>query len=383
MSDIKQISQIKILHIGDVHLDTPYVDLPPEKSDERRRGLRATFMKMMDYVRNAGINYVLISGDLFDLDCATNSTAELLVREFRNCPDAKFIIAPGRYDHYKGNPIYESGRLPDNCYVFSSSELSRFDFDEDRLTVYGWAFLDEDMVENPIYQAKVDDVSKINLVCGYADLAAEVGSRNCPIGAADLKAFGADYYAFGSRHDGGEFVNINDSLYGYSGAPESIGYADPGVGGAIQLTVRYDDGELSMDAKNMTFGQIVFKSEIIDVKGVDSNNEIVNIVSRLVSEKKYGAETALRVELTGYIDPRFIVPKNLGSDALGLYSFELIDKTVPLYGTEGFKRDMSVKGEVYRQLLPLLQSDDEEQRLLASRAFREALAALENRDIET
>ena len=125
------------------------------------------------------------------------------------------------------------------------------------------------------------------------------------------------------------------------------------------------------------------ESEIIDVTGVDSNNEIVNIVSRLVSEKKYGAETALRVELTGYIDPRFIVPKNLGSDALGLYSFELIDKTVPLYGTEGFKRDMSVKGEVYRQLLPLLQSDDEEQRLLASRAFREALAALESRDIET
>jgi DNA repair exonuclease SbcCD nuclease subunit len=383
MSEAMRIPQIKILHIGDIHIDTPYATLPPEKSDERRRGLRSTFMKMMDYVRNAGINYVLISGDLFDLECATNTTAELLVREFRNCPDTKFIIAPGRFDHYENNPIYESGRLPQNCFVFNSSQLSRFDFDNDRITVYGWAFMEENFIENPIYEKKVDDVSKINLVCGYADLGADLNSVTAPIATADLKKFGADYYAFGSRHDGGEFQSINDALYGYCGAPESIGYDDAGVGGAIQLTIRYNDGELSMDAKNMTFGQIVFKSETIDITGVDNNNEIVNIISRLVSEKKYGAQTVLRVELTGEIDPRFIVPKNLGSDALGLYHFDLIDKTMPLYNTASLKRDMSVKGEVYRQLLPLLKSADEEERLTAARAFREALAALENREIDT
>ena len=89
------------------------------------------------------------------------------------------------------------------------------------------------------------------------------------------------------------------------------------------------------------------------------------------------------MELVGSIDPRFIVPKNLGSDAFGLYSFEIIDKTMPLYGTESLKRDMSVKGEIYRQLLPMLLSEDEEERLVAAIAFREGLAALENREIET
>jgi hypothetical protein len=102
-----------------------------------------------------------------------------------------------------------------------------------------------------------------------------------------------------------------------------------------------------------------------------------------VSDKKYGAETALRVELCGYISPRFIVPKNLGSDAFGLYTFDIIDKTMPLYGTESLKRDMTVKGEIFRKLLPMLESTDEEERLLAARAFREGLAALESREIET
>ena len=91
MSEKTQATVLKFLHCGDIHLDTPFTGLSPEKSDERRIGLRQSFMKMMDYVRGAGVNYVLISGDLFESDCATNSTAELLIREFRNSPESMII----------------------------------------------------------------------------------------------------------------------------------------------------------------------------------------------------------------------------------------------------------------------------------------------------
>ena len=383
MNEKQEASQLKFLHCADIHLDIPYFGLTPEQSDERRRGLRQTFIKMMEYVHNSGIDYVLISGDLFNTEYATNGTAELIIRELRNCRDTKFIIAPGKSDAYEDNPIYTSGRLPDNCFVFSSDKLSRFDFDDDRVTVYGWAFLGQSIRENPLYDRSVDDISKINIVCGYADVDGEVGSDSCPISTADLKRFGADYYAFGSHHEGGDFVKLDDSMYGYAGALECTGFDDPGIGGAKLISVKYRSGELSIDAKNMSFGQIVFKKETMDITGIDSNNEIINRISRLIGEKKYGAETALRVELVGYIDPRFIVPANLGSDAFGLYSFEIFDKTMPTFGTESLKRDMSVKGEIYRQLLPMLESESEEERLIAARAFREGLAALENREIDT
>ncbi len=382
MGEKKQASGLKFLHCADIHLDTPYIGLSPEKSDERRRGLRATFMRMMEYVRTGGVDYVLMSGDVFDTQYATNSTAELLIREFRNCPNTKFIIAPGKHDCYENNPIYTSGRLPDNCFVFDSEKLSRLDFVDDKLVIYGWAFVKNSLTESPLYDSRVDDVSKINIVVGYADLDSPLGSDMCPISTADLKKFGADYYALGSHHEGSEFVSLDDSLYGYSGSLECTGFDEPGMGGAKVIMVKYDGGELSIDAKNMSFGQIHFKTEIIDITGVNTNNEIINRVSRLVSDKKYGAETALSVELVGYIEPRFIVPRNLGSEAFGLYSFDIIDKTMPLYGTESFKRDMTVKGEIYRQLLPMLESESEEERLIAARAFREGLAALENREID-
>ena len=187
MSEKTQSTVLKFLHCADVHLDTPFAGLTPEKSDERRVGLRQNFMKMMDYVRGAGINYVLISGDLFETECATNSTAELLIREFRACSDTKFIIAPGKHDCYEGNPIYTSGRLPSNCYVFTSDKIDRFDFEEDMVVVYGWAFVNESITESPLYDRTVGDSSKINIVCGYADLDAPVGSDGCPISTADLK----------------------------------------------------------------------------------------------------------------------------------------------------------------------------------------------------
>ena len=102
----------------------------------------------------------------------------------------------------------------------------------------------------------------------------------------------------------------------------------------------------------------------------------------MISKKKYDSETALKIVLTGYVDPYFSLPKNIENDAFGLYYFKLIDKTLPLFNTEHFKRDMSVKGEIFRQFYPLLTGEDEEQRLVAAQAFRIALAALENREIE-
>ena len=382
MSEKREGKKLKFLHCSDIHLDTPYAGMTPEKGDERKRELRATFMRMMEFVRERGIDYVLISGDLFDTKYATNTTAEILIREFRNCPDTKFIIAPGKHDCYENNPIYLSGRLPDNCYVFESDTLSRFFFEEDRVTVYGWAFKTDSLKNSPLYENHVDDISQINIVCGYADLDGAIDSDSCPISVADMNKFGADYYAFGSRHAKTEFVKRGGSMYSYSGSLECTGFDEPSIGGVKLLNIDYNDGELAIDGKHVSFGHLQFVTETIDITGVNANNEITNRISRLISSKKYGIDTALRVELVGAVEPRFAVPKNLECDAFGLYYFAVIDKTVPLYNTESFKRDMSVAGEIYRRLLPMMESVDEEERAVGSLAFRVALAALENRVID-
>lgn len=383
MSERENDIRIKFMHAGDIHLDTPVIGMTPEKSDERKREIRAAFMRFMEFVRSEEADFVLISGDLFDVEFVTNTTAEIMIREFRNCPLTHFIIAPGKYDPYKGNPIYASGRLSENCHVFSSSTLDRFDFPEKNVTVYGWGFETPVMTVNPLYDRRVDDISKINIVCGYADLDAEVGSQMCPISTQDLKKFGADYYALGSRHERCDFTEVEASIYSYPGSLESIGFDEPGIGGVNRFAVSYKKGEISIGTKKpAVFGHLEFKTETIDISGISQKGEIVNRISRLISDKKYGQDTALRIVLEGKIDPRFIIQSHLESDAFGLYFFEIIDKTLPLLGTERLARDMSSAGEIYRTLLPMMESEDEEQRLVGARAFRIGLAALEGRDAD-
>ena len=381
MSENKK-TRLKFLHCSDIHLDTPFVGLSAEKNEERRRMLRGSFVKMMQYVREAGINIVLMSGDLFDVEYATNTTAEVLIREFKSCPDTYFVIAPGKHDYYVGNPIYSSGRLPKNCYVFSSDSLSRFDFEGYNITVYGWAFMSDKMTSAPITDRKVDDSSRVNILCAYADLNGDIDSTSCPLTTADLKRFGADYYALGSRHEAGRFVTVGASKYSYCGALECTGFEESGLGGANLITIDYSEGEVAIETKSVKFGHVEFVTEELDVTGVNTQAEIINRISSMISSKKYDHETALRVELVGYVEPHFSVPKSIENDAFGLYYFKMTDKTLPLYGTEYLKRDMSVKGEIFREFYPMLTSEDEQERLITARAFRVALAALENREIE-
>lgn len=381
MAELKKTTHLRFLHCSDIHLDTPFTGLSMEKSDERRRELRETFQDMMRYVQERKVNAVLISGDLFDIRYATNQTAELLIREFENCSDTIFVISPGASDPYLSNPIYSSGRLPANVHVFSKGSLERFDFENWDVTVYGWAFQNGEMVENPLFEKKVDDSSRVNIVCGYADLDGPMDSRCAPISERDLAQFGADYYALGSRHEASDFRKVGDSIYSYCGAPECTGFEESGLGGVNLLVIDYRDGELSVDVKRLALGHKKFVTEVIDITGVNTSGEIVARISRLICDKKYDTETALRVELVGNVDPYFIVGKNLESDAFGLYFFDLVDKTMPLYGTDHFLREMTAEGEVFRQMLPLLKSENEEERLVHARALRVALLALAGKEI--
>ena len=382
MSQTTEQKHIKILQCSDIHLDLPFVGLSAEKSEERRRELRNSFARMMQYVRDRGVDVVLMCGDIFDTAYATNTTAEVLIREFRNCSEAKFIITPGVSDAYENNPIYTSGRLPSNCHVMTEETLSRYDIDDLNLSIYGWGFRTDSIKEDPIYERHVDDESRINIVCGYADLDPLIGSDKCPIMTQDLKNFGADYYALGSRHQASNTERVGAAFYTYCGSLECTGFDDPGIGGANLIIIDDKEQGISIDVRKLTFGHLCFHTEKIDVTGVDAYNEIINRISRLISDKKYGLESALRIELVGEVDPRFIIPKALDSEAFGLYYFDLIDKTLPTYKTEKFRRDMTIKGEVFRTLLPMLEGDDEDDRLIAARALRVSLAALEGRDID-
>lgn len=373
---------LRVLQFSDLHLDAPFDGLSEDKSALARDGLRAAFDGMMSKIRECDIRLVLIPGDLFDNRYVTNGTAEMLIREMRSCPETTFVIAPGKADLYAENPIYASGRLPANCHVFSGPMLSSFDLDEFRVTVYGWAYHPDLHGECPLRDRHVENSSRINIVCAYADLDGKVDGDECLVSSEDLKAFGADFYAFGSRHDANTFNTVGSAVYAYSGAPTSTGFDNVGKGDPNYVVMDLEDGNISINLKPIPFDGLRLYNDELDITGVDTKSEIINRMAGLINEKHYGAKSAIRLSLVGDVDPHFAVPQNFESETFGLFYFRVEDKTLPLYGTDHFLRDMTAAGEIYRKLLPYMKSENEEERLVSARAFRVALMTLEGKNTD-
>lgn len=370
---------IKILHTGDVHLDSPFSRMSIEKSEERRGELRATFSSMMRYAREKDVDIILIPGDLFDRDFATSATAELLSREFSAMPKCRIVISPGNHDPYTPGGIYAPGRLPKNVHVFRSEALSYIAFEDLGVTVYGWAFCSDTHSYSPIADAHVAQTKTLNLLSCHCDLDAPL-SKYCPVTLHDIEAFGAHYAALAHRHIPGEVKKVGKTTYAYCGCPEGRSFDECGVGGAYLVTARHSSAGWSVESERLQFARRRYASVKIDVSGAERGDAAARAISECIRKNSYGEETALRVTLTGNVAPTFTFPTKIDPREVGLYMIEVRDETAPLYDSEYLERDMTVRGELYRYLRPALTSGKPEERERAARALRIGLAALSRAD---
>ena len=136
--------------------------------------------------------------------------------------------------------------------------------------------------------------------------------------------------------------------------------------------------------KIMNYGEIspeeIFarnESEL-DVSGVLSTDDIKAKISELASERGYGKNTSLRLSLIGTVPFDLAINKRLlEKSSLDLYELEIKDLTTRMPDAEQLKGDPSLRGEIYRMLLPRLESDDLTEKKRATEALWLALCAID------
>ena len=72
---------IRFLHGADFHLDSAFGALPPGQAAARRRESRELALRLADYVKEHGIDLVLLAGDLFDSASPFRETGEQLAAD--------------------------------------------------------------------------------------------------------------------------------------------------------------------------------------------------------------------------------------------------------------------------------------------------------------
>lgn len=371
---------VKILHCGDIHLDSPFSRLDLERSEIRQNELRGTFTSMMLYARTQGADLVLIAGDLFESGFASKKTVAIITEQFAGMPDCKFVISPGNHDPYTAGSVYATCKFPDNVYIFDSEELSCFTFDDIGADIYGWAFTSPSYYRSPLMGKRSDDTGRLKLLCAHCDITSPI-SKYCPLTVKDLTDFGFDYAALGHVHTASGIERSGNTYYGYSGCPEGRSFDEPGMGGAYFVTVSRGDGEPDINVNRVKFSRRRYETERIDITGAADLVEARAKLSARISEKKYGSETILRAIFEGSVAPSLSGIESLAAQFENLFMLEVIDKTLPVFDGGKLAQDMTVRGELYRYLLPVLSEGSAREREVASMALRYGLAALDGINI--
>jgi len=370
----------KIIHTADVHLDAPFSLLDVQKSQIRKNELRDTFASIILLAKSEKADLVLIAGDLFDSGFVTKETMSLLVSLFSSAPECRFVIAPGNHDYMWGRSPYKKEGFPSNVYIFDQEHLSCFSFPEIGADVYGYAFASDSYTENPLAEKVVLDRSKVNILVAHADVAGR--SKYCPISISDIAKSGFDYIALGHIHQGGKINTAGTTYYAYSGCPEGRSFDECGAKGVIIAELSKNTGKLSASFSNKRTGKRRFEKISVDITGVTDREMLLSRIKTAVEKEGYGPDVLLRVRLTGRISPEITLsPEKLEANAVGVFYLEVEDASLPLLNYEELKNDISIRGAFFRELLPLLENGNEEERRTAADALRYGLAALDGNDI--
>lgn len=376
------INMIKILHCADLHLDSPFRQKSIEKSRIRREELKKTFLSLITYIKTAGIDICLIAGDLFDSNFVTDSTAELVRREFAEASGCRFVISPGNHDPYTANSVYSSVCFSDNVYIFKKSELECFSFTDIETDVYGYAFTSGTLESNPFAGKRPLRPERINLLCAHGDTSSPI-SVYCPVTREDILRGGFDYVALGHIHSTTGIEHEGNTWFGYSGCLEGRDFGEPGHHGAMVASIEKTYAVCRISVNGIRFSRRRYETCRLDITGCGDMSAVEEKIHNAMQEKRYGGDTILRIELCGEVPADLVIDiASLSRRLNGLvFELEITDRTLPLYDGEYLENDPTVRGEFYRKLLPLLREGTPEERAEAAQALRMGLAALRGEDI--
>ena len=188
---------MKFVHIADVHFDMPFTVLAKNGfSEQRRIGQRDAFLKMINYIKENNIEYLFISGDLYEHQYVRKSTIEYINNCFKQIPNTRIYISPGNHDPYLKNSYYNKFEWNENVHIFTDFER----VNNNGINIYGYGFTD-------FYSKKVElpqdlDNSKTNILVMHADLngtTREFGEYNSIL-ESELQKTNFDYIALGHIH---------------------------------------------------------------------------------------------------------------------------------------------------------------------------------------
>ena len=240
-----QKNELSFIHLSDVNIGiTPDEDMPWHA--DRYNEIKKTFKDIISYANKQNIDFILLSGDLFN-HVPNEKDLEELDAVCGLLNDTCVIYSTGDMDYLKQDSpllnyefqstIYVIGRdrLPQNVdtdsrfYAVRSEQASYMldclRFEKLNLDIYGVSYFDKKHSIPSLSGIVAADENRINILLAHGG-----EKKFLPINFQELKGAGFDYVAMGHRH---KYEQISDRIC-YAGSPEPLSENEQGRHGFIQ-----------------------------------------------------------------------------------------------------------------------------------------------------
>ena len=343
---------MKFVHIADMHFDTSFTQLNNSHLGTLRRlDQRKLLKKVIEYIKNNNVEYLFISGDLYEHKYIRESTIEYINKLFKEINNTKIFITPGNHDPYLKNSFYSKYKWNENVHIFGPN-ISKIE--DDNINIYGYGFNDFYYTNPEIENFELEDKNKINILITHGTLN---GTNNIErqynaISKATLQKIGFDYVALGHIHK----TNYNEEKnIIYPGSLISMGFDELGPHGMIV-------GNINKNELNLQFIQVdesEFKIINVDVTEMISIDELIENIDNLHTNENDYYEVYLVGKRKFEID-KYALKKMIRNERI----IKLKNLTKRDYDVQKIANENTLKGLFVKEILNRMDNSNTEKELL-------------------
>ncbi|MBP3597547.1 MAG: DNA repair exonuclease [Clostridia bacterium] len=358
---------MKFVHIADIHFDSPFVALKNRNflMEQRILEQRNVFKKVIEYIKQQRIEYLFISGDLYENEHIKKSTIDFINNQFQTIPETKIFISPGNHDPMLKDSYYDNYEFAENVKIFKTEIIEKYS--DENVEIYGLGFKNFYMEKNLFNDFKLENSVKPQILVMHGDLNGVkdgAGLSYNPIPEKILNSLEFNYVALGHIHKNN--FEKNKPIQ-YPGSLISLGFDEPGKHGMIVGEIR--NNKLTTEFIELDNREFVELN--IDITNMYSQNDIIENINTLYLEKN----NLYKITLTGA--RKFVInireiQKFIDNDKI----IKIKDTTKLGYDLEEIANETTLRGIYVRKLLEKLKTGLYEEEVI-EKAIEIGLEAME------
>jgi len=288
------VSCVRFLQCAGFRFDSPSWDGPEKWTALRNQDLWQTFEAVLSLCQLENIEFLFITGDLFEQEYVRKETVERVAKSLANLEGTRIFITPGRRDPLILTSAYRMAVWPRNVHIFSNG-VNTIKIPSHNLTVSGtgWTTYQQESPFLKGFQTTSDGTLQLML------LHAEVDSKKntegfIPIRQDEIASSGLAYLALGHQEVWSGIHKAGETFWANCGAPEARGFYDNSPRGVLL-------GEIGKESSRFEFRELGQRRYIEKVLTIQSEYDIEEVAAKLLAETSVEErqKNLFRIKLAG------------------------------------------------------------------------------------